>query len=121
MAVFVGIVTPPLLISKALKLSGADEAYLVGIGPVDLEMEPFCNAAGLGRVGYRVVEYSGNEFPLSAGHWIGPTVMAKGGSPENALGVVFGTCLVAAIIPIFIRIGFASKVITPLRWYGRWW
>jgi len=28
LAVFVGIVTPPLLISKALKLSGADEAFL---------------------------------------------------------------------------------------------
>ena len=51
LAVFVGIVTPPLLISKALKLSGADEAFLVSMALLISGIGTFLQCTRLGPVG----------------------------------------------------------------------
>ena len=117
LAVFVGIITPPLLISKALKLSGADEAFLVSMALLISGIGTFLQCTRLGPVGSGLLSIQGTSFVFLAPIiGLAQTVMARGRSPEDALGVVFGTCLVAAVIPILIGpfIGFASKVITPL-------
>jgi xanthine permease XanP len=71
----------------------------------------------IGPVGSGLLSIQGTSFvflgPIVA---LAKTVIAEGGSQSAALGFVFGTCLVAAIVPILISpfIQLASRIITPL-------
>ena len=118
LAVFVGIVTPPLIISRALRLPEADGIFLVsmallvsGVGTI-LQIP-----RRLGPVGSGLLSIQGTSFVF-----LGPiislaaSVAAAGGSQRESLGVVFGTCLAASIVPIVVSpcIRLAGKIITPL-------
>ncbi len=119
LAVFVGIVTPPLIISKALNLAGGDEAFLVSMALFISGVGTLLQSKRLGPIGSGLLSIQGTSFVF-----LGPIIaLAKSmlsersaSSPRAALGVVFGTCLVAALVPIVISpfIHLAGKIITPL-------
>jgi xanthine permease XanP len=119
LAVFVGIVTPPLIIAKALKLESGDEAFLVSMALFISGVGTLLQSRRLGPIGSGLLSIQGTSFvflgPIIA---LAKTAMTDGSasSARAALGVVFGTCLVAALVPIVISpfIHLASKVITPL-------
>jgi xanthine permease XanP len=117
LAVFVGIVTPPLIISRALKLPAADGIFLVSMALLVSGIGTILQTRRLGFVGSGLLSIQGTSFVF-----LGPiislaaSVGAAGGSQRDSLGVVFGVCLAASLIPIavspFIRL--ASRIITPL-------
>ena len=117
LAVFVGIVTPPLIISKALNLPGADETFLVSMALLISGAGTLLQSRRIGPIGSGLLSIQGTSFVF-----VGPvialckTVMSEGGSQQAALGVVFGTCMAGAFIPILISpfIHLAGKIITPL-------
>jgi xanthine permease XanP len=117
LAVFVGIVTPPALIARILELPGADGAFLVSMALLASGVGTILQTKQLGAVGSGLLSIQGTSFvfvaPIVS---LAGAVMAEGGSRQHALGVVFGVCFVAALVPIalspFIRL--ASRVITPL-------
>ena len=117
LAVFVGIVTPPLIIAKALKLAAADEAFLVSMALFISGVGTLLQSRRIGPIGSGLLSIQGTSFvflgPIIA---LAKTVMAEGSSSHAALGVVFGTCLVAALVPVVMSpfIHLANKVITPL-------
>jgi xanthine permease XanP len=117
LAVFVGIVTPPLIFSKALKLSSADEGLLVSMALLISGLGTILQSRRLGPIGSGLLSIQGTSFvflgPIIA---LARTAMAEGASQQTALATVFGTCLLAALVPIAISpfIQWASKVITPL-------
>jgi xanthine permease XanP len=117
LAVFVGIITPPLLVSKALKLDGASEIFLVSMALMISGVGTLLQSRRIGPVGSGLLSIQGTSFvflgPIIA---LAKTSMAEGRSLAQALGIVFGTCMVAALVPLLISpfIKLASKVITPL-------
>jgi len=117
LAVFVGIVTPPLIIAKALNLPSADEAFLVSMALLISGAGTLLQSRRMGPIGSGLLSIQGTSF-VFLGPIIGlaKTVMAEGASQRSALGMVFGTCLAAGLIPLalspFIR--HAGKIITPL-------
>jgi xanthine permease XanP len=117
LAVFVGIVTPPLIIAKALNLSAADEMFLVSMALLISGAGTLLQTTTFGPVGSGLLSIQGTSFvfvaPIIA---LAKSVISEGNSPTKALGVVFGTSLAAALIPILISpfIQFAGKLITPL-------
>jgi xanthine permease XanP len=117
LAVFVGIVTPPLLIAKALALPAGDEAFLVSMALLISGAGTLLQSRRIGPIGSGLLSIQGTSFvflgPIIA---LAKTVMAEGGDQRQALGIVFGTCLTAGLIPIVISpfIRLASRVITPL-------
>jgi xanthine permease XanP len=117
LAVFVGIVTPPLIIAKSLNLAAADEAFLVSMALLISGAGTLLQSRRIGPVGSGLLSIQGTSF-VFLGPVIGlaKTMMAEGASQRAALGTVFGTCLAAALIPILISpfIRLASKIITPL-------
>jgi xanthine permease XanP len=117
LAVFVGIVTPPLIISKSLGLAREDEAFLVSMALLISGAGTLLQSRRIGPVGSGLLSIQGTSF-VFLGPIIGlaKTVMAEGSSQRTALGIVFGTCLAAALIPILMSpfIKLASRVITPL-------
>ena len=117
LAVFVGIVTPPLIIAKSLGVSTQDSVFLVSMALFISGIGTLLQTRRLGPIGSGLLSIQGTSFVF-----LGPIVllaksaMAEGASLRQALGVVFGTCLAASIVPIVISpfIQAASKVITPL-------
>jgi xanthine permease XanP len=117
LAVFVGIVTPPALIARILELPSADGAFLVSMALLASGVGTILQTRPLGPVGSGLLSIQGTSFvfvaPIVS---LAGTIMAEGGSRQHALGVVFGVCWVAALVPIalspFIRL--ASRIITPL-------
>jgi xanthine permease XanP len=117
LAVFVGIVTPPTLIARILELPTEDGAFLVSMALLASGIGTILQTKRLGPVGSGLLSIQGTSFvfvaPIVS---LAGAIVAEGGSRGHALGVVFGVCLVAAVVPIvlspFLRL--ASRVISPL-------
>jgi xanthine permease XanP len=117
LAVFVGIVTPPTLIARLLELPSADGAFLVSMALLASGIGTLLQTKRLGPVGSGLLNIQGTSFvfvaPIVS---LAGSVMSEGGSRGHALGVVFGVCLVATLVPLALApcIRLASRVITPL-------
>ena len=117
LAVFVGVVTPPTLIARILQLPAADGAYLVSMALLASGLGTLLQTRQIGPVGSGLLSIQGTSFVFVAPVVsLGGALIAEGHSRADALGVVFGVCLAAALVPIalapFIRL--ASRIITPL-------
>ncbi len=116
-ACFVGIITPSLIISGALGLEPADGAYLVSMSLFVSGIATFIQAKRIGPVGSGLLSIQGTSFAF-----IGPIIAAgtgvtgSGGTPQEALGTIFGLCLVGCVVEIVASqfIELASKIVTPL-------
>jgi xanthine permease XanP len=117
LAVFVGIVTPPLIFAKALKLNSGDEGLLVSMALLISGIGTILQSRRIGPIGSGLLSIQGTSFvflgPIIA---LAQTAMAEGASQRAALSMVFGTCLLGALVPIIISpfLQFANKLITPL-------
>ncbi len=117
MACFVGIVTPSLIIGGALQLPPETVAYLISMSLFVSGVATFIQVKQIGPVGSGLLSVQGTSFAF-----IGPVIATglgitgAGGSPEQALGTIFGMCFLGSFIEMFLSrfLQFASKVITPL-------
>ena len=117
MAIFVGIITPPLIIGGALGLAPELKAYIINMALFVSGIATFIQVKKFGPVGSGLLSIQGTSFTfLSLSIGIGLSVKAAGGSPEQALGTIFGVALIASPVEmIFSRfIPALRKIITPL-------
>lgn len=116
-ACFVGIITPALIISGALQLPPADSAYLVSMSLFVSGIATFIQAKRVGPIGSGLLSVQGTSFafigPIIAA---GAAVTGAGGTPQEALGTIFGLCFFGSFIEMFLSrfIQFASRIVTPL-------
>ena len=116
-ACFVGIITPALIISGAIGLPPADSAYLVSMSLFVSGIATFIQAKKIGPIGSGLLSVQGTSFAF-----IGPVIAAglavtgAGGTPQEALGTIFGLCFIGSFIEMILSrfIQFASKIVTPL-------
>ena len=91
LAVFVGIVTPPLIITRALKLPDADGVFLVSMALLVSGLGTILQTRRFGPVGSGLLSIQGTSFVF-----LGPiislaaSVTAAGGTQRESLGIVFG-------------------------------
>jgi xanthine permease XanP len=117
LAVFVGIVTPPLIVAGALKLPPSDSAHLVSMSLFVSGAATILQTSRIGPIGSGLLSIQGTSFTFiapiiaSAG-----ALMARGADARQALACIFGLCFAGAFVVIvasrFIR--WASAVITPI-------
>ena len=102
MAAFGGIVAVPLIVGYALKLPGADIAFLVSAAIFAAGIATFIQARGIGPVGARLPCVMGTDFTF-----VGPSIAVG-----SALGLpgIFGATILGSFIEIFL-----SQFIKPLR------
>lgn len=116
-AVFVGIITPPLIVAGALKLGAVDTAYLVSMSLFVSGAATILQTSRLGPIGSGLLSIQGTSFtfiaPIIATAGV---IMANGASATEALGTVFGVCCAGALVVILASrfIHYASRVITPI-------
>lgn len=117
LASFVGIITPSFIISGALGLEPADTRYLISMSLFVSGIATFIQAKRIGPVGSGLLSIQGTSFAF-----IGPIIaagtgsIALGNSPVQALGLIFGLCLIGSFIEmVFSRfIHLLKHVVTPL-------
>ena len=117
LASFIGIITPSLIIGGALGLEPEDRAYLISMSLFVSGIATFIQTKRIGPVGSGLLSIQGTSFAF-----IGPVIgagtaaVAGGATPSQALGLVFGMCLLGSFIEMIFSqfIEAISRIITPL-------
>ncbi len=108
LAIFVAIITPPLIIGSALQLPLKDTGYLVSMALFISGISTFIQCRRVGPVGAGLLCIQGTSFSF-----IGPIITAglSGGLP-----LIFGTCIAAAPVEMIVSHTFRymRNIITPL-------
>jgi xanthine permease XanP len=117
LAIFVGIITPPLIICNAIGLGAEDTGYVVSMSLFISGLATFIQVRKFGWVGSGLLSIQGTSFsfvgPILAA---GLAVTGAGGTPQEALSLIFGLCFFGAFVEIILSrfLHLASKIITPL-------
>lgn len=108
LAIFVAIITPPLIIAKALCLDLQLTGFLVSMSLFVSGIATFIQCRKFGRVGCGLLCVQGTSFSF-----IGP-IIAIG--MAGGLPLIFGACILGAPVEILVSCTFRylRKVITPL-------
>ena len=108
LAIFVAIITPPLIIAGALKLDVEKTSFLVSMSLFVSGISTFIQCKRFGPVGARLLCIQGTSFSF-----LGPIITTglMGGLP-----LIFGVCMAAAPVEMVISRTFRymRNIITPL-------
>ncbi|WP_321331717.1 nucleobase:cation symporter-2 family protein [uncultured Bacteroides sp.] len=108
LAIFVAIITPPLIIAGALKLDVDKTSFLVSMSLFASGISTFIQCKRIGPVGAKLLCIQGTSFSF-----IGPIISTglAGGLP-----LIFGVCMAAAPIEMVVSRTFKymRTIITPL-------
>ncbi|MCC8095134.1 MAG: purine permease [Tannerellaceae bacterium] len=108
LAIFVAIITPPLIITGALELDLETTAFLVSMALFVSGISTFIQCRRVGPVGAGLLCIQGTSFSF-----IGPIITAglAGGLP-----LIFGVCMAAAPVEMIVSRTFKylRNIITPL-------
>ena len=108
LAIFVAIVTPPLIIAGALELDLETTGFLVSMALFASGVATFVQCKRIGGIGAGLLCIQGTSFSF-----IGPIITAglTGGLP-----VICGVCMAAASVEMLVRrvLKYLSRIITPL-------
>ena len=108
LAIFVAIITPPLIIAGALKLDLETTGFLVSMALFASGISTFIQCRRVGPIGAGLLCIQGTSFSF-----IGPIISAGmiGGLP-----LVFGTCMSASVVEMLISrvLRYTRRIITPL-------
>ncbi|MDF1569492.1 MAG: nucleobase:cation symporter-2 family protein [Spirochaetaceae bacterium] len=117
MAIFVGIVTPPIIISGALGLDVQQSSFIISMALFASGISTFIQVKKVGPIGSGLLSIQGTSFTfLGSVIAAGLAVKAGGGTIEAALATIFAVCFFGSFVEmIFSRfIPFLKKIITPL-------
>ncbi len=108
LGMFVGIVTPPLIVASALQLAPHETAYLVSMSLFTSGVTTLVQVHKFGPLGSGLLSVTGPSFAFV------PLAITTGRSA--GLDMVFGLALVAAIVPILVSLSLpaARRLFPPL-------
>lgn len=118
LAIFVAIITPPLIIASALRFDIHTTGFLVSMSLFVSGIATFIQSHRVGPIGTGLLCIQGTSFSF-----ISPIISAGmlgmvNGKMDVALGLsyVFGGCLVASVVEMIVSriLPYTRKVITPL-------
>lgn len=108
LAIFVAIVTPPLIIAGALGLDTETTSFLVSMSLMVSGVATFIQCKRLGSIGCGLLCIQGTSFSF-----IGPIISAglAGGLPA-----IFGATVAGSVVEMFVSrvLKYARRTITPL-------
>ena len=117
LAAFVGIITPPIIICASLGLDSENTSFLISMSLFASGVCTFIQCKRIGPVGSGLLSLQGTSFAfLGPILGIGAAVKAGGGSPEQALALIFGVCLFGSFVEIILSrfLHLLDKVITTV-------
>ncbi|BEG99503.1 nucleobase:cation symporter-2 family protein [Bacteroides sedimenti] len=108
LAIFVGIITPPLIICEALRTDLATTGFMVSMALFASGVSTFIQCKKFGPVGCGLLCIQGTSFSF-----IGPIITA---GLQGGLPLVFGVCMAASPVEMIVSRTFKylRHIITPL-------
>lgn len=108
LAIFVAIITPPLIIAGALGLDLETTGFLVSMALFASGVSTFIQCRRIGPVGTGLLCVQGTSFSF-----IGPIIAA---GLSGGLGAVFGACMAASCVEMAVSrvLKYMRRIITPL-------
>ena len=116
LASIVGVITPPLIIGSTLGLNSY-LPYLISMSLFASGLGTMVQAGRFMKVGAGMICLQGTSFAFLGVIISGGLAMKQQGAlPEDILAMIFGSSLVAALIPIIVSrfIHLFAKILTPL-------
>ena len=108
LAIFVAIITPPLIIANAIQLDQETTSFLVSMSLMVSGVATFIQCRRLGKIGCGLLCIQGTSFSF-----IGPIITAglAGGLPA-----IFGATAAGSVVEMFVSriLKYARRIITPL-------
>ena len=108
LAIFVAIITPPLIIANAIQLDQETTSFLVSMSLMVSGVATFIQCRRLGKLGCGLLCIQGTSFSF-----IGPIITAglAGGLPA-----IFGATVAGSVVEMFVSriLKYARRIITPL-------
>lgn len=108
LAIFVAIMTPPLIIASQLGFDLHTTSYMVSMALFASGVATFVQCRRFGAVGAGLLCIQGTSYSF-----IGPVIAAgMAGGPA----VIFGTCMAASFIEVIVgcMLRYARRIITPV-------
>ena len=113
LAIFVGIITPTLILSGPLEWEPQTTSYLVSMALFVSGLATFVQAFRFGPIGSGLLSIQGTSFAF-----IGPMIAAgiAGGKGHAGLSLILGLCFCGSFIEMILSrfIHLAQRVITPI-------
>lgn len=108
LAIFVAIITPPLIIAGALKLDLETTGFLLSMALFASGVSTFIQCRRIGPIGTGLLCIQGTSFSF-----IGPIISA---GLTGGLASIFGACMAASTVEMLISrvLKYTRKIITPL-------
>lgn len=108
LAIFVAIITPPLIISGALGFDSETTGFLVSMSLFASGVSTFIQCRRIGPIGTGLLCIQGTSFSF-----IGPIIAA---GSLGGLPAIFGATIAASFVEMFISrvIKYMQRIITPL-------
>lgn len=108
LAIFVAIITPPLIIAGAFKLDVETTSFLVSMALFASGVSTFIQCRRIGCIGTGLLCIQGTSFSF-----IGPIISA---GMSGGLPVVFGACMAASTVEMLVSrvLKYTRRIITPL-------
>ena len=118
LAIFVAIITPPLIISSALKFDLETTGFLVSMSLFVSGLATFVQCRRFGPVGAGLLCIQGTSFSFIS-PIIGAGMLGMVGgklNTETALSYILGACLVASVVEMVVSrlLPYIRKIVTPL-------
>jgi len=117
LAMFVGIITPAIIISGVLNLPIEYSSFLISMALFASGVGTFIQVSRFGPLGSGLLSIQGVSFTfISTIIVIGMSVLKSGGTIETALATVFGCTFLGSFITMGASrlLPFLQKVITPV-------
>ena len=118
LAIFVAIITPPLIISSALKFDLATTGYLVSMSLFVSGLATLIQCRRFGPIGAGLLCIQGTSFsfisPIIGAGLLG--MVNHKMNVELGLSYIFSACLVASVVEMVVSrlLPYTRKIITPL-------
>ena len=118
LAIFVAIITPPLIISSALMFDLETTGFLVSMSLFVSGLATFVQCRRFGPVGAGLLCIQGTSFSFIS-PIIGAGMLGMVGgklNTEMALSYILGACLVASVVEMVVSrlLPYIRKIVTPL-------
>lgn len=118
LAIFVAIITQPLIICSALKFDLGTTAFMVSMALFASGVATFIQCRRFGPIGTGLLCIQGTSFSFIS-PIIGAGMMGMVGGKMNVemgLSYIFGACLVASVVEMIVSriLPYTRKIITPL-------
>lgn len=107
LAIFVAIITPPLIIAGALKLDHETTGYLISMALMASGVSTFIQCKKVGPIGSGLLCIQGTSFSF-----ISPII---GAGINGGLSAIFGAVIVGSSVEMFVSriLKYARRIVTP--------